>query len=298
MPQEQRSDQPRIRARGRAEDKPRSEGPGPRGKPRDRLETPMAPPEGKEGTGGRRSEEEKKRHKQAVRIAENFGFAHNAGAPFSVEFIELALEQGLSPQQVKAILGSGALGGATTSGSFSSAEVLDFFTANPELIPQLYDVVEGVEGAPINYGEWLAAGSPGGTFYTPNQLIQQQLMEIPGYYAAYLSGAGPDIVRNAGGFTIDAQRGVGMVDPETGLWHAPAWWYRKAEVGQPAQTPTPSAPANPEAGPSFIGGFDFAPLSNEQLNQAANQLGQAILGRSQAGYGEFFSGEELITGSM
>ena len=66
------------------------------------------------------------------------------GAPVSQDFVLVALRQGLRPVEVLEILDSQALEGAHTSGSYSSPELVHYFTQNPELIPELQQVVRSI----------------------------------------------------------------------------------------------------------------------------------------------------------
>jgi len=99
---------------------------------------------------------------QAKKIAERWVEANRGGAPISPEFIAAALQQGLNPKEVKAILRSQALGGPRTSANYSSPELLDYFTANPDEIPGLLEAVRSVADAPATYAEYFAAGGEPG----------------------------------------------------------------------------------------------------------------------------------------
>ena len=125
---------------------------------------------------------------QARKIAERWVEANRGGAPISPEFIAAALQQGLNPKEVKAILRSQALGGPRTSANYSSPELLDYFTANPGEIPGLLEAVRSVSDAPATYAEHLAGGGEPGGYRAQNQLLQEGVLGIGGARDAYLAG--------------------------------------------------------------------------------------------------------------
>jgi hypothetical protein len=111
------------------------------------------------------------------------------GAPVSSAFVQAALRQGLTVDEVELILESQALAGPRTSGTFSSPELLGHFTASPDLIPALLSAVRSVQGAPHSYLEYLTGGgTPGAAYRSYDQLLQEEVLAIAGARDAYLSG--------------------------------------------------------------------------------------------------------------
>jgi hypothetical protein len=133
-------------------------------------------------------------------IAREWETWNPGGAPVSPEFVTAALEQGLTAKQVLQIFTSQALGGAQTSATFSSPELLDHFTENPDLIPALLSAVESVRTAPRSYAEYLVGGgTPGAAYRSHNQLLQEAVLGITGAREAYLRGT-------SGGSALDRIR--------------------------------------------------------------------------------------------
>lgn len=184
---------------------------------------------------------DKKLEKQAQKLYDDYAPFHPGGAPYSLEFIQAALEQGLNPNQVKAILNSQALGGPTTGEAFSSPELLDYFMENPDQIGALFDAVKASADAPDSYAEYLAAGGQPGGYQSANQVLQAAVLGIGGAKDAYIAGT------------------------EKAKWLAegndPAHWYAY-KYHQRMQNQAPS-------GPSYVGGFDVpgAGYDYNSLNQ-------------------------------
>ena len=125
---------------------------------------------------------------QAKRLARNWKELNRGGAPVSAEFVQAALDQGLTAQDVRMVLRAQALGGPRTSASYSSPELLDYFTANPGEITGLLEAVRSTRDAPANYAEYLARGGEPGGYRTQGQLLQEGVLGIGGAREAYLSG--------------------------------------------------------------------------------------------------------------
>ena len=157
----------------------------------------------------RRAERQEARalERRAEKILENWSEVNRGGAPLSTEFIMAALQQGLTPQQIRTIARSQALGGPQTSGhgSYSSPELLDYFTANPGEIPALLAAVRSTRDVPRTYADYLAQGGVEGGYRAYNQVLQESVLGIGSARDAYLSGAG--------------RTGVGLVEvPGFGLY--------------------------------------------------------------------------------
>lgn len=121
-------------------------------------------------------------------MANNWETWNPGGAPVSPEFIQAAMSQGLSKQQIKQIFKSQALGGPQTSSSFSSPELLNYFTQNPSFIGQLSQAVQGAQGQPKSYAEYLAAGGQPGGYRSYGQQLQESVLGIGGARDAFLAG--------------------------------------------------------------------------------------------------------------
>jgi hypothetical protein len=123
------------------------------------------------------------------RLTDDWTTWNPGGAPVSPAFVLAALEQGLSKGEVMEILESQALGGPRTSATFSSRELLEYFTENPDEIASLLEAVRSVEGAPHSYAEHLAAGGPVGAYRSYGQQLQEAVLAIGEARIAYLVGA-------------------------------------------------------------------------------------------------------------
>lgn len=107
------------------------------------------------------------------RLTDEWTTWNPGGAPASPAFVLAALERGLSKGEVMEIFESQALGGPQTSATFSSRELLDYFTENPGEIPALLDAVRSVQGAPHSYAEYLAIGGQVGAYRSYGQRLQE-----------------------------------------------------------------------------------------------------------------------------
>jgi len=122
------------------------------------------------------------------RVTDDWTTWNPGGAPVSPAFVLAALEQGLSKGEVMDIVESQALGGPQTSATFSSRELLDYFTENPSEIPALLQAVRSVEGTPHSYAEYLAIGGQVGAYRSYGQRLQEAVLGIGEARIAYLVG--------------------------------------------------------------------------------------------------------------
>ena len=208
----------------------------------------------------------KAQKKQAAKIYESLTTGGKvAGAPFNEEFIAAALEQGLTPQQVKAIINSGALGGVTTTESFSSTELLDFFTENPDNIGALLEAVKAnADLGYDNYAEYLAQGGEVGGYQSPNQLLQAAVFGIEGAKDAYVAGT------NYAKYVAEGN------DPRR--WYIDKWEWAEESGAVQMGPGGPGGNAAP-TGPSFIGGFDV--MGPDDINQMGTVLNDFLMSRQQ-----------------
>jgi len=201
----------------------------------------------------------KKQKEKAQNIAANYKENNRGGAPVDPAFVLAALQQGLSPNDIRLILNSQALGGPVTGPAYSSTELLDYFTDNPGEISGILDAVKASADAPATYAEYLAGGGEVGGYQPQNHLLQQGVLAIGGAKDAYLAG------------TTKAKWVAEGNDPNQWANH----------VFSQTEKPAPT-------GPSFIGGFDV-----EQVGSAIGMMLDARTRRQAAMSGTYFSKDEL-----
>jgi len=292
-------------------DAPKKQGGKPLGKPKGGKPTP-----GVKVTGGKPGEKvtasilpskippltdkekrERRRLKQkAQNIVENYRENNMGGAPVDVAFALAALQQGLSPTDIRVILNSQALGGPQTSASYSSAELLDYFTDNPDQIAALLEAVKSTAGLPQDYGEYLAQGGEVGGYRSQDMLQQEAVFGIGGAKEAYFAGT-----------TYQKWLAEGN-DPAR--WYIEAYREGGPLAGGPNSGMSKKALENPQGGggaagpggPSFIGGFDvdqFNALGTGDLGSMATTMQQMFRARQQRDmaqglYGETFDDEDMF----
>lgn len=202
--------------------------------------------------------------KQARRIAKAWRETQAGGAPISPEFVQAALDQGLGVQDIRAILRNQALGGPRTSGSYSSPELLDYFTANPADIPGLLEAVRSTRNAPESYAEYLAQGGEPGAYRSQNQLLQEAVLGIGGARQAYLAGTTRQMFIDAG--------------------NDPNQWYAKRDEFMAEQA---GIDQDEEAG--------MPDLSMNELSSFASTAQKMLASRQRraAAQGDYFSQAEL-----
>jgi len=219
--------------------------------------------------------EAKKLKQKAQAISANYRENNRGGAPVDPAFVLAALQQGLTPNEVRIILNSQALGGPVTGPAYSSTELLEFFKENPENISSLLDAAKSAADAPENYGEYLAGGGVVGGYQSQNQMIQSAVFGIEGAKDAYLAGTTKQKWLDEG--------------------NDPAQWYNyKYSQMNEGQNQVPT-------GPSFIGGFDtaeFDALATDDLGALATTAQQMFAAKQQKEmaqglYNEPFSIDEI-----
>lgn len=152
-------------------------------------------------------QELKKMQRVAARLVQRYQELNQGGAPISEEFVLAALQQGLTAPEINSIARSQALGGPKTSESYSSTELLDYFTANPGEIRGLLNAVRSVRDVPRTYAEYLAQGGVPGGYRAYNQVLQEAVLGLGGAREAYLAGAGRP------GVGLREVPGFGLYDP-------------------------------------------------------------------------------------
>src|SRR3990167_2152297 len=210
--------------------------------------------------------------KRAKKFVENYREINRGGAPISEEFVMAALQQGLDIKQVKAIVRSQALGGPQTSGSYSSSELLDYFTANPGEIQGLLDAVRTTHDAPANYAEYLAGGGEPGGYPARNQLLQEGVLAIGGGREAYLAGTSRQQFINEGN------------DPNRWYLDGPEWMDQQAQAKQ---------------ADAFVSSSDMSGLDSSQLTSLSDAASQMLSARQRraAAYGDYFDSTDLVGGA-
>ena len=206
---------------------------------------------------------------RAKKIAENYRENNRGGAPITPEFVAAALQQGLNVKQIRAIMRSQALGGPQTSASYSSAELVDYFTANPTEIQALLGAVRSTAEAPANYAEYLAGGGEPGGYRAQNQLLQEGVLGIGGAREAYLAGTSRQQFINEGN------------DPNRWYTDGPEWMDQQNETAQ----------ANLRAANAGLAGVSDDDL--QVLGGAAQSMLAARQARS-AAQGDYFEYSDLI----
>jgi len=162
---------------------------------------------------------------QAQNIADEWETWNPGGAPVSAAFVQAALDQGYTPKDIAKLFKNQVLGGPQTGPSFSSPELLDYFTANPTEIGDLFAAIESVQGAPRTYADYLEAGGEPGGYRARNQLLQEAVLGIGGAREAYLAGTtrakaiaagmNPKLATNARAVAKFLEGGEGETPPES-----------------------------------------------------------------------------------
>src|SRR3990167_9160130 len=209
---------------------------------------------------------------RAKKIAENYRENNRGGAPITPEFVAAALQQGLNVKQIRAIMRSQALGGPQTSASYSSAELVDYFTANPTEIQALLGAVRSTAEAPANYAEYLAGGGEPGGYRAQNQLLQEGVLAIGGAREAYLAGTSRQQFINEGN------------DPNHWYTDGPEWMDQQAQAKQ---------------ADAFVSSSDMSGLDSSQLTSLSDAASQMLSARQRraAAYGDYFDSTDLVGGA-